>query len=104
MTESEALKNINEFGIRLGAGDYVEIEALKVAARALEEIQKYREIGTVEECALFKGISEKDLSTSCLDLKMIKELHEYKKIGTVDECQEAREKQKEKKYKKIQRL
>lgn len=71
-------------------------------AEWLKEFQQYREIGTIEECALFKGISEKDLPTSCLDLKMIKELHEYKKIGTVEECQEARGKQKEKKYKKIQ--
>lgn len=102
MTENEALKNINEFGIRLGAGDYIDLEALRIAGKALEEIQEYRAIGTIEECALFKGISEKDLSTSFLDLKMIKELHEYKKIGTVNECQEAREKQKEKKCKKIQ--
>lgn len=50
MTENEALKSIVEDGIELGAGDYVEFEALKVAAKALEEIQKYRAIGTVEEC------------------------------------------------------
>lgn len=50
MTESEALKNINEFGIRLGAGDYIDLEALRIAGKALEEIQEYRAIGTVEEC------------------------------------------------------
>ena len=50
MTENEAFKSIIEDGIELGAGDYVEFEALKVAAKALEEIQKYRVIGTVEEC------------------------------------------------------
>lgn len=50
MTENEALKSIIQDGIELGAGDYVELEALKVAAKALEEIQKYRAIGTVEEC------------------------------------------------------
>lgn len=97
MTESEALKIIVEDGIELGAGDYVEIEALEVAAKALEEIQQYRKIGTVEECRLYKGISEKDFSTACLDLKMIDELREYKNIGTVEECREAMEKQKGKK-------
>lgn len=50
MTENEALKSIIEDGIELNEGDYVELEALEVAAKALEEIQKYREIGTVEEC------------------------------------------------------
>ena len=50
MTENEALKSIIEDGIELGAGDYVEFEALKIAVKALEEIQKYEEIGTVEEC------------------------------------------------------
>lgn len=50
MTESEALKNINEFGIRLGAGDYIDLEALRIAEKALEEIQEYRAIGAVEEC------------------------------------------------------
>ena len=49
MTENEALKSIIQDGIELGAGDYVELEALKVAAKTLEEIQKYRAIGTVEE-------------------------------------------------------
>lgn len=101
MTENEALKSIIQDGIELGAGDYVEFEALKVAAKALEEIQQYRKIGTVEECRLYKGISEKDFSTACLDLKIIDELREYKNIGTVEECREAREKQEPKKYKKI---
>lgn len=94
MTENEALKSIIQDGIELGAGDCVELEALKVAAKALEEIQQYRKIGTVEECRLYKGISEKDLSASGLDLKVIKELREYRKIGTIEECQEARERQK----------
>lgn len=36
MTQEEALKSIKEDGIELGAGDYVELDALKVAASALE--------------------------------------------------------------------
>ena len=50
MKENEALKDIAESGINLRAGDYVDVEALKVAANALEEIQRYREIGTVAQC------------------------------------------------------
>ena len=37
MTEQEALKDIIESGIELGAGDYVDVEALKVAVVALEK-------------------------------------------------------------------
>lgn len=37
MTPEEALKDIIEDGINLGAGDYVDLEALKVAAEALKK-------------------------------------------------------------------
>lgn len=37
MNDREALKAIIEDGINLGAGDYVDVEALKVAASALKE-------------------------------------------------------------------
>lgn len=43
MTEQEALKDIIESGIEYGAGDYVMVESLKVAANALKEIQQLRE-------------------------------------------------------------
>lgn len=36
MNYAEALREIRESGIRLGAGDFVDVEALKVAAEALE--------------------------------------------------------------------
>lgn len=49
MTELEALKEIQENGVALGAGGFVDIEALKVSAKALEEIQQYRALGTAEE-------------------------------------------------------
>lgn len=46
MTYEEALKDIIESGINLGAGDYVDPEALKVAAKALEkQIPK-----SIQEC------------------------------------------------------
>ena len=37
MTAQEAIKDIVENGIELGAGDYVNVEALKVAILALEK-------------------------------------------------------------------
>lgn len=37
MTVEEALKSIVEDGIELGAGDFVDLDALKVARKALEK-------------------------------------------------------------------
>lgn len=43
MNEKEALKEIVENGIELGAGDYVDVEALKMAKKALESQIKLKE-------------------------------------------------------------
>ena len=48
MTPEEAIYVIKEYKPILGFEKYR--EALNVAISALEEIQQYREIGTVEEC------------------------------------------------------
>ena len=40
MNYAEALREIRESGIRLGAGDYVDLEALRVAAQALERLSR----------------------------------------------------------------
>lgn len=37
MTIEEAIKNIQEDGINLGAGDYVDMEALKVAVETMKD-------------------------------------------------------------------
>ncbi len=37
MTRAEAIKCIEEDGIRLGAGDFVDVEALKVAVECMKE-------------------------------------------------------------------
>ena len=69
-------------------------QALTMAISALEEIQQYREIGTVEECkelASIVNMAEKNELA-----KVIDEWLKYSKIGTVEECREAREKQKPK--------
>lgn len=60
MTPEEALKDIIESGINLGAGDYVDPEALKVAAKALEKQipekllpeQRYYGIGKCSRCGV----------------------------------------------------
>ncbi len=43
MTVEEALKEIVENGIELGAGDYVDVKALKVARKALDAQIKLKE-------------------------------------------------------------
>ena len=40
MTIEEAIKDIQENGIDLGAGDYVDIEALKVAVETMKDYQR----------------------------------------------------------------
>lgn len=54
MTFHEAMEDIQESGINLGAGDYVDIESLKVAVIALKEIQDYKKLGTYEELKRMK--------------------------------------------------
>ena len=48
MTESEAVKEFQQ-NIDLPFGSNVSKEAAKMAIQALEEVQKYREIGSIEE-------------------------------------------------------
>ena len=70
-------------------------ESLEMAIIALKEVQKYREIGTVEEC--------KELASMFTPEKkhvlgqIVDEWKEYIEIGTVEECRAAMEKQKLKK-------
>ena len=40
MTVEEAIKDIQEDGIDLGAGDYVDVEALKVAVETMKDYQR----------------------------------------------------------------
>lgn len=49
MTENEAIKDL-KVQFELPFGSWISEKTLKVAIKALEEIQKYRAIGTVEEC------------------------------------------------------
>lgn len=64
-------------------------EEMDVAIKALEEVQKYRAIGTPEELrqlkenGAFTGIELAQLAAMQMKLK------EYQAIGTVEECREA---------------
>ncbi len=49
MTVKEAIEELRE-NIKLPFGGCISDEASKMAIKALEEIQQYRAIGTVEEC------------------------------------------------------
>lgn len=65
MTESEAIKELHAIRPRGGIIPQKRAEALDVAIQALEEVQQYRAIGTLEECraAMEKQIVEKELES-----------------------------------------
>lgn len=50
MTESEAIKELHGIRPRGGIIPQKRAEALDVAIQALEEVEQYRAIGTIEEC------------------------------------------------------
>lgn len=62
-------------------------EALGLAIKALEEVQQYHAIGTLEELQDMKSNYFEALS----------DWRQYRKIGTLEECRTAREKQMSKK-------
>ena len=58
MTENEAKRQIKEHLVIAGCEDlFCDVEALETAIQALEEIQQYRAIGTIDE---FKALKEKN--------------------------------------------
>jgi len=71
-------------------------QVLDMAIKALEEIQQYRAIGTVEELkelkynGAFSGIELANIAAS------LAELQKYQAIGTPDQCREAVERMKPK--------
>lgn len=72
------------------------ITSVKTAIKALEEVQQYRQIGSVELFAETKKLS--DLTKKCGTIgNVFDECAEYAAIGTVEECREAVEKQTAKK-------
>jgi len=113
MTENEAIElhigeNIHRIGIieeflsTNSAADDKEcrknIQVLTKINGALQEIQKYRAIGTVEDIIKVVRFLSVDNDTSVID--DIEEVTKYRLIGTVEECREAREKQRREKPKR----
>ena len=83
MTIDEAIKQFEE---RLQIPDYKTkipeyYEAMELAIKVFEEIQQYRELGTVEEIADCIKQSEEEFNM----------LIEYLHIGTIEELKERRE-------------
>lgn len=98
MTEQQAINGLNllfsEHELNLPCTDSLEI--LNITIKALEEIQQYHAIGTVEE--LEQGRKYMELAKKHGTVgRVIDACADYEEIGTVEECQGAREKQKAKK-------
>ena len=94
MTEIEAISKIqwriDTASAIAGKGtDGKAFEDLEMAIQALEEIQQYRAIGTVDECKLNKVLSDKrfEYFFDGIDL-----LEEYRVIGTIEEFKALKEK------------
>ncbi len=103
MTENEAIEELkydcNELGKAIPCdtswGKSFE-NAYAMAINALEEVQQYRQIGSVELFAETKKLS--DLTKKCGTIgKVFDECAEYAAIGTVEECRAWKEKQNAKK-------
>lgn len=84
MKESEAIEAM-QFDLKIGGEIHSRVlrDAVDVAIQALEKVQQYRAIGTLEELQDMKS----DYSEALSDWR------QYRKIGTFEECRTAREKQ-----------
>lgn len=78
MDFEKAIRELKE-NIEMPFGSDISEETSKIAIQALEELQEYRQIGTVEDCRV--------------TMNELIELQEYRKLGTVKELWAAREKQ-----------
>lgn len=76
MTESEAIEAI-QFDLKIGGEIHSQElrDAIDVAIQAIEEVQKYREIGSMEEC---RAAREKEIAKKPIPI-------DYEKyIGVID--------------------
>lgn len=99
MTENEEIKKVINGLIflkeKLYNGIYSDrLDCIDYAISALKEVQKYREIGTVEECRTAMDYWKYLRERRCGLDAVVEKCMEYEKIGTVEECREAVEKQK----------
>ena len=105
MTENEAIKSLQLEGILKIKGTPKRMaeffSGLDVAITALEEIQQYRAIGTVEEFSSalvdVKKLSRLYEKLNDQEVSEYRKLSKYEAIGTVKECRKARKRRKAKK-------
>lgn len=76
-------------------------KALNTAISAMQELQEYKQLGTLEEMKILKATHLTGAELAKLDCA-IKKLNEYKKLGTLEEVRDAVEKQREKKPKNVE--
>ena len=82
MTEKGAKQILRDY--RVVTGGFIDLrEAIDIAIQALEEIQQYRAIGTVEDIQLIFSL--------CKDLEII--VKKYEAIGTIEEFKALKENQ-----------
>ena len=99
MTESEALLRIKdmEYECMNSTIHYYtdkDIPMLRLSEKALEEIQQYRAIGTVEELQKLKLLfGNENVEISELTTKILKEYPEYLSTGTIEEFKAVKEKE-----------
>ncbi len=95
MTENEAIEELKMFPVWnmddqwLNADDMEEL--IHFCTQAIEEVQQYREIGTVRE---LKGLKEcvfrgTEPASICIAMQYLKK---YEAVGTIEECRAAVEK------------
>ena len=72
------------------------IEPYKAAIFAMQELQEYMKLGTLEEMKLLKATHLTGVELAGLYCAL-KKLNEYEKLGTMEEVRDAVEKQKERK-------
>ena len=87
MTEKQAIDELLFLKAKLYNGIYGNrLGCVDDAFKALEEIQQYRAIGTVDEVkeatAFYKNAKESSMR------EIVEKCAEYEKIGTVEECRE----------------
>lgn len=89
MKENEAIKRVEEFGMYHAIGDLpnsaLTVKAFETAIEALQEIQQYRAIGTVEEC---REAREKQIEKKVNNRKLLRDFNKtpYSVHGDCPNC------------------
>lgn len=76
------------------------IDACKCAISAIQELQEYQKIGTLEEMKMLKATHFSGIELDKISCRL-KQLEKYVDIGTLEEVREAVEKQEEERPQKV---